>query len=626
MKKRILALALVIVTLVTVLTGCAYRYDKKDMSKYATVADNYAGLDALLKEITIKGADFGPYVKGNDYKRNDKVLEKIDATLAGKIGTDAAKLSGDAAFGLRQKIFYAYYCTVEKDGVTYYFDTKNMDDAKLQSFLSNPKYANGTATNELVLTDAVTKAIYEALSKDGGLKIEDYKYDSDSSSATELKAGDRVFVSYKYTYTENGASKSVSSEYMLIDVEDKVVIDGETMKATKIGQLLAGKKIGKIEGTTENPLEFYVDDVKYVVDSMTVHFKSTGKEISVPYTATAAKDYTNAANTATDSKVKVAKDDVITYHVFPAYVNAVAELNATSIVNTIFGESITISSLDIFTENEKMKPLVEAIGTLKTAYDQANSAVTSAGSNATQAQKNTRDEAKKKLDDAVAALPGKLLATSTDAEKLIVDAYKESVYESLEATYDSEIQKQIGQALWAWVEANVKVDTANLPKAAVKEAKERILAGHKNDYHTGQDSTTKIAYTETYKTFNEYLAAVAYKGKTEGVDAAVDAEAKAQVVDLVRVYAVAQHYSANVARVTNADVSIYIDELYPQLYYTFYLQGNYYPTTQDIKDLYGETALRAALTFDRIMDYFLATEEVDGHVQYKTVKSIKFEG
>ncbi len=615
MKKRILALALVLVTFVTVLTGCAYRYDKKDMSQYVTVADDYKGLFDFLTSITIKGDDFGPYDKDSTV-RDDKVLEKIDATLAGKVTTDNdKKLKDDAVYALRQKIYYAFYCTTADGKI---FETKNMDGAKLANFLSNPTYVNGTATEELALDSDLLKAIFAAI-KDK--KVTDFAYESESTGT--LAAGNQVFVTYKYTYTDaNGAAKSVTSEYMLLTVAETPAAG-----ATKIEQLLVGKNIGKIEGTTENPLKFTDTELgECVVDSMTVHFRikeGKGNAIEVPFTATADKEYTNAADTATSEKIKVKKDDVITYHVYPAYAYAVEELNATVIVKTIFGDSITTSSLDIFTENEKMKPLVEEISKLKTAYDQANSKVTSAGSSATDAQKKTRDEAKKALDDAVAALPEKLLATNEKAGELIVDAYKENVYETLETAYDAEIRKQLGAKIWGWIEENVKVDAENLPKAAVKEAKERILASHKNSYYTGQDSTQKKAYTEIYKTFDEYLAAVAYKEKD--VDAEVDKAAKAEVMDIIRVYAVAEKLGDKVERVTNADISIYVDEIYPSLYYTFLLQGNYYPTVNDVIDLYGKTALRCSLTFDRIMDYFLATDADAEHTKYTNLKEIKFE-
>ena len=623
MKKKILAMALVIVTLVTVLTGCAYRYDRKDMSKYVSVADNYAGLVALLNSITIEGADFGPYVKGNDYKRDDKVLEKIDSILAGKIATDAEKLGGETLFGYRQKIFYAYYCTVEKDGVTYYFDTANMNDAKLQSFLSNPTYTNGVANKELVTGDEVQKTIFEALMKDGGLKIADYKYDSITTGTDELKAGDVVFVSYTCTYTdEAGASKSITAKNLLITVEDIPEIEGEQTTPTKIGQLLVGKKIGKIEGTTENPLEYVSGGVTYKMDSLTVDYMiKEGKEVEVPFVATADKEYTNAANTATAAKIKVAEGDVITYHVYPAYVNAIEERSATAIIKTVFGESISTSSLGIFADDARLKPLVENIVTLKSAYDTANSA---AGSSPTEEQKKTKEEARKALDEALDKLPSDIFKIV--GETAVMTEYKKSVYTSLEDAYDAEIMEQLGKKIWDWVETNVKVDTAKLPKAAVKEAKNRILEGHKNDYHTGTDSTTKIAYSDTY-TFQEYLAAIVYSGKD--VDATVEAAAQAEVVDIMRVYAVAQKFSDNVTRVTDADISLYVEQNYFLIYYNLVINGQWtstgYPSPEQIREIYGDTALRCALTFDRIMDYFLATEtDADGHVSYTTIKKITY--
>ena len=78
-------------------------------------------------------------------------------------------------------------------------------------------------------------------------------------------------------------------------------------------------------------------------------------------------------------------------------------------------------------------------------------------------------------------------------------------------------------------------------------------------------------------------------------------------------------------KVSNADISIYVDEIYPSLYYTFYLQGNYNPTVDDVVELYGKTALRCAITFDRVMDYFLETKEGAEHTEYIKLKEIKFE-
>ena len=624
MKTRILALALVLVTLVTVLTGCAYRYDKKDVSQYVTVADDYKGLLDFLNEITIEGADFGPYNAENDTARNDKVLEKIDATLAGKITTgDDYKLKDDAVYALRQKIYYAYYCTVVKDDVTYYFNTKYMDGAKLSELLSNPKYSNGKATDALVSDDALLADIFKAIN---GLKVTEYAYATETTG--DLKEGDVVYVTYKYTYGKDGKTVTVESEYMPL-VVPAAAEDAEGVGATKIEHLLVGKKVtDKIEN-----VKFKDADLgECSVTSMTVHFKvdsaKAANEIPVKFTATADKQtYTNAADAKGD-KIEVKKDDVITYHIYPAYAYAVEAFDATAIIKTIFGDSISTTSLDVFgKENPEMEKLVAEVVKLKSAYDQANSKVTSAGSNATQAQKDTRDKAKAELDAALAALPEKLFATKDGAKEAIVDSYKKTVYDSLESAYDTEIQKQLGKKIWSWIEENVKVDMENLPKSAVKEAKERIIAGHKNTYYTGtytesSSSTTKIAYTDTY-TFDEYLSTVAYKDKD--VDATIDAEAKAEVADIIRIYAVADKLGKdNVKRATNADITKYVDELYSKLYYTFYLSGNYYPTANDVIELYGKTALRASLTFDRIMDYFLATKDGADHTTYTNLKKIVY--
>ena len=107
MKKRIIALALVIATLVLTLTGCAFRYDRKDMSDYLVSDVKFEALEALLKNVLVDDGDFGKYEKGST-ARDDKVLENIDTVLGGKVKTDKIK---DTAYGFRQKIFYAYYCT-----------------------------------------------------------------------------------------------------------------------------------------------------------------------------------------------------------------------------------------------------------------------------------------------------------------------------------------------------------------------------------------------------------------------------------------------------------------------------------------------------------------------------------
>ena len=97
-------------------------------------------------------------------------------------------------------------------------------------------------------------------------------------------------------------------------------------------------------------------------------------------------------------------------------------------------------------------------------------------------------------------------------------------------------------------------------------------------------------------------------------------------MEIIRIYAVAQHF--NIARVTDADIPVYLDQNYFNIYYQLVIAGKWtssnYPSPEEIRSIYGDTAIRCSLTFDRLMDYFLATEEVDGHVKYTTIKNIHY--
>ncbi len=611
MMKRILALVLIVASMALVLTGCAYRYDKKNMSKYAKA--DYEKLDALLAALEIEDGDFGRYIAG-DYARDAKVLEKIDSILIEKIkAEDENKLKGDTdTYGYRQKIYFAYYCSIEIDGVKHYFNTQKMNDEKLTSLISNPKYANAqnpAPTEELLLDDAYLSEIFKGIN---GKLVKDYKYDSESSSSTAIAAGDLVFATYKYSYTKGQDTVTVTTEYMPIAIPAA----GEAVDS--LGALLVGKSLGKIDIDTASPLKFKdAEGNECTLSSLTVNLRvKAGEAVEVKHiTYTKDEKVTDASNTATDKKLNL-NNEVITYYVYPAYAYEAAAFNAESIVEVIFGESISTSSLPCFADDEDLKKVVEKVVNLKTTYDQLNSKATASG--ATDKQKQDAKDAKKELDTAVGKLYEDLKAKDSAVETLILKEYKESVYEELESKYDADIRTKLAAKIWKWAEENIEIDTENLPKSAVKEAKAQILAVHKNTYYTGTDSNNK-PYTDSHKTFAEYLAngVADYKGKD--VDTEMDKQAREDVAEIVRIYAIAQHYSDKVERVTNADVSLYLDELYPQLYYTFYLSGNYNPTVEDVRDLYGDTALRASLTFDRIMDYFLATEEKDGHISYKNV-------
>ena len=227
--------------------------------------------------------------------------------------------------------------------------------------------------------------------------------------------------------------------------------------------------------------------------------------------------------------------------------------------------------------------------------------------------------------------------------------YKASVYDDLEAEYDEAIRSQLTAAIWAWAEENITVDDANLPKSAIKEAKKRIIAGHKYTYHTakyspsgdskGASADDAIVYADgkDYPTLDAYLTLVAYKDKD--ANAEIEATAKAEVVELIRLYTLAGLYKGEIEKVRNSDITVYVDRLSAQMQYMYMQFGLTPPAStgaKAIRETYGDTALRAALTMDNLLTYLLDPPVIDdlgnvlpedasdaqknaGHVQYVKV-------
>lgn len=626
MKKRILALALVIVTLVLTLTGCAYRYDKKDLSKLATV--DATAFEAFLKEIEIEGHDFGAFVKG-DNARDDKVLAEIDGILAEKETTDVS--TGN--YGIRQKITYAFYCTyvVEEEGkapVTHIFNTSTMASKSTKNFLSIPVYENGTATNALESDDALTKAIFNAI-KDKDVKT--YKYETKTEDATEIAEGALVFATYKYTYMAGEEKKTV-------EVKCAPLTASKAEAATKIEDLLGGKKISDIKAATD--LKFTDATLgECTVESLSIDFVvSGGQEVKVDFEIEAEMNVKDIANVS----VKIPEDAKVTYHVYPVNAKAIPEQTAQNVVRLLYltagSESITTETLSCFGDLG-MKELIEDFLSLKKTYETTKAATGEEGAKA----------AKEAYEAARKALPDKLVNVKSGADEVIMYDYKASVYDDLEAEYDEAIRSQLTAAIWAWAEENITVDDANLPKSAIKEAKKRIIAGHKYTYHTakyspsgdskGASADDAIVYADgkDYPTLDAYLTLVAYKDKD--ANAEIEATAKAEVVELIRLYTLAGLYKGEIEKVRNSDITVYVDRLSAQMQYMYMQFGLTPPAStgaKAIRETYGDTALRAALTMDNLLNYLLETQVIDdlgnvlpedasdaqknaGHVQYVKV-------
>ena len=191
--KRIIGLILVLATAFLTLTGCAFRYDKHKMSKYADF-DAEAFRNAL-QELSISLGSFS-----NDPEKRD-TLTKDEVAKALLTATTDKKHNG--TIGVYDAVYFGYYAT---DGTNIFYASKLNEAA---SKLPNVQLGLSTLTG---LDAEFAKALE-------GKNIQDYLYST--SSANYVKAGDVVAVSYEIIWTdEQGKShlEFVNNRYLELNL------------------------------------------------------------------------------------------------------------------------------------------------------------------------------------------------------------------------------------------------------------------------------------------------------------------------------------------------------------------------------------------------------------------------
>ncbi len=644
MKKRIISFILVIVLSVLALASCAYSYENDDMANYVDFKKQ-AFLDAL-QSLEITDADFGT----DEDVRNNKVIDAIFTTLAGKADTDNKLTEGTPK--KYSTYYYCYYATFVNDKnetVTVYASSMKESSAlKLQLGMSSLEGLNLEIANKV---------------KDFEL-VKDYAYDTDTTSTT--KKGDIVVVTY--TRKAEGDTKGVTYTNQIIELtEDKPAEGAAKTFLNQLVGLTAGSSTGKaFEGIDE-----VVDGKTVKVDYSSVKVNWIVKSdldnhLEVKYTPTEETKVKDVAGNEVDLK-----DKELTYYIYPVYyLDVISELTAEVIVDTIYGSSIsagkdanedgdfdddddTKPTLDVFgnsgykngeeTINAIVKKLAELQATLaeketaledaiedlekkQAAVDKAGDDVTPEQSDALSAAKTAKSKAeteKTEAADAVKAQIVKLLActksgdTST-LEETIVKEYKESRYDSLEATYKSQIKQNLAKVIYGIAKENItfkKDENGNelLPSSEVNKAYNTILNNLKYKFYEGKvegssssSETNYHYYTETKKTgFDGFLRKEYGLKDTEAVSLAYDkmwAEARENVKDIVIVYTLVDACEGDVS-VTNED----IEEFKKGWKYYIYF---YYSGLPDDASYY-----MPALQLDNVLNYFLEEKAEDDYVE-----------
>ncbi|MBQ8719789.1 MAG: hypothetical protein IJY65_02025 [Clostridia bacterium] len=619
MKKRILAMLLVVATLVLTLASCGFNYETSDLSAY-TEFDKAAFVSALEK-LVIEDADFTT----DEDVRDQKVRDDINKALAELVDDEAKVLTG--VIGANDLLYYCYYCTA-----TIPAEEEGGEEKNIVVFASNMEESKATKL-QLGLSDAtdLQKAIEGAIAT---IDITDYIYSTETSTDYVLKYGDEVYISYSYNYSyeKDGVDLtgkgSVSYEKItLVDDGDEAVVSfSDKIVGNKIGASIADFTINEQRDADEA-----LEEVKYT-GAKVAWVVESGEELTVKDTT-----YTETKKvTATDGSSYDLKNIELTYHVYPVYSLDVPTLDGRKVFE-ILDDKLTATLLDCF-ENEELiykdtvgvdhtmpsliEELVTYIGDVESiqtdvddAQDEYDEAVKADKGGTTESDaKNKLDELKADLEEAEKEKEAKLvqILKIEGINDILVEDYEKYVYETLEAEYNEAIEKLLAAEAWKLVEESVKVNS--LPADMVNKVYDRLIENHQYTFYNGTyspEGSSSSSSTEeeisNYKaydqSFDKYLMGQTGTKTKDEAYAAVRKEAEENVTPVIKMYAVVRAY----------DDLLLTDEEYDE-----FLDGNVYYSYYE--SYLGENSIRYAAQLDKLLDYILESETKDGKVTYKHLK------
>lgn len=602
MKRRIIGLLLVVVMMTLTLAGCGYSFAKDDMTQYTAEFDKDA-FQAALQDLKIAETGDGAFTTNED-TREIKVLDKIYKALAKAVDAEQKLIEGTP--GQYDVLYYVYFCTGVKDGVTYTFYADKMKES-------------GASSIQLGLSDHsdLNAKIAEAIAALGD--IDSYVYKTTTTGNTE--AGETVYLSYTRKYSvpaaEGDGTEAKTETYKYVKLElgkkdgtsfiDKLV-DKEINQEFDLDAAIT-EKIGDADvavNYSDIKIHWVVDEGANIPEIKYTPGSSTPVAPAEPY-----------IDSATSNKIEL-KDVELTYYVFPVYYKEVAEFNAVTVLKDVFGSSLSTSSLPMFSTPE-YKPFIEDLAKLLDELVELEKAVTKAednlekkqkavddaGENVTDAQKTARDEAKTALEAAKldvekknTAIDNKIDAIfnvdkDTDGEDdldtkgNIEKEYWDSCYKDLETKYNNFIKYSLATEIYNLIE-EIKVNS--LPKKAVDDAYDALMDSYKETFYTGTNDKNESHYSAHKGDFKSFLmeetGATDYKGAKEKVRE----EAEAAVKPMVQIYAAAQALDL-----------VYTDKEYDENVKNTNL-GTY-------EDFYGELNIKLSEQIDKILDHYLEMDE-----------------
>lgn len=249
------------------------------------------------------------------------------------------------------------------------------------------------------------------------------------------------------------------------------------------------------------------------------------------------------------------------------------------------------------TESQKkaLETAKTSLTSAKTALDKADKAYKDADKEYTDAKDERDAKVNILLDKEVEGEDG-----ATKLETKIYDGYVDYRYRTLRDEYNTEVKKALATEVFYFVQKYVTVKS--LPEKAVDLAYDQLIQNYQSDFYASDSKD----YSKHNGDFKAYLVATVgtenkttYKNYDEAL-AAVKVKAEEYVTAIVKIYCVADALNLTVT-----------DEEYK----------DYKNEKRDYVEYYGENDLRYAQQFDKLMNYFLESEEEDGKVTYKYITS-----
>ena len=595
MKKRIIASILVVVTLVLSLVGCAkfnFAQDK-NLSEYVEVNVSYEEFVTLLNSIKIVDGEFTT----DEDTRKKKVEEEIYARMAKTVSSEAENYKYDrltvGKVGTRDVVTFCYY--VEYEGKKFLYT--EMDEARLTSTTSTVKATHTVDLGDSYAGEKETflKAVKDALLKNGGYDFDANGAFSTSADKVDVAVGDTVTISFtvKENNGETTTDRSAKVEQIKI-AKDYVNADpalqalgrklAEIISAKNEGTVKIGSKVSvKSDSSIEDYFETEVDGVKYTFDEVTPLLKIKTPDVtpvSFDFVYDTAKTTLSIPISKPDSIVASASDSVnlsgktVKVYVYPVYHVASPEaINVANIIRYALGSSITETSLDIFADesyksgDKTVKALVadlvkiyaddyDNLATLKKAYDDAK---TAAGSGIPPADGESTEDLDAKLDKALKdyttkkreLLSAKVaeIAAAKKGENginnAVVDEYTADVKHELTEAYNDEIISKVSEEVYKLIFENDNVvKVVDYPKELLKEFKAHIYETYEYEYYK-KDFTTGVSNYSTYPSLTDYILEKTKAASVEEIDGIVEAEAKAAIDPLLKLYAISRLLAEN---------------------------------------------------------------------------------